>query len=157
MSSGCSDVSWRKILKIYRSVQGTVNSSTSSSNNNYISDELLDVLVNYLSYASISFGSITTAARIHFIGPVIAIVCSSFNGDVQILADVNIHGSRVHAHCHFEFVLKRGDKRVCIVEAKKDDIEQGKAQCLLGCESLSDSDNLETVYGFRQIIWNGCF
>jgi hypothetical protein len=78
---------------------------------------------------------------------VITIVCSSFNGDVQILADVNIHGNRVHAHCHFEFVLKRGDKRVCIVEAKKDDIERGKAQCLLGCESLADSDNLETVYG----------
>ncbi len=32
------------------------------------------------------------------------------------------------AHGHFEFVLRRGDKRGCIVEAKKDDMGQGMAQ-----------------------------
>jgi hypothetical protein len=43
--------------------------------------------------------------------------------------------------------LRRGDKRVCIVEAKKDDMEQGLAQDLLGCEVASELGNLDVVYG----------
>lgn len=150
-STGYSYVSWKQIEGIFHVVLGAVNPySASSSAGHTISDEMLDALVNYLSLASICFGSITAgheAKRVHFIAPVIIIVCSAFNGDIQILAEEDIDGNRVHAHGHFEFVLKRGDKRVCIVEAKKDDLEQGKTQSLVGCESLSDVENLETVYG----------
>jgi hypothetical protein len=87
------------------------------------------VLHKYLSYAAVCFGSISEgheAKRVHFIAPIIIIVCSFFGGDIQILTEEDIDGNRVHAHGHFEFVLKRAQKRICIVEAKKDDILQGK-------------------------------
>lgn len=51
------------------------------------------------------------------------------------------------AHGHFEFVLRRGNKRVCIVEAKKDDMRQGMAQDLLGCEVAAEIDHLNLVCG----------
>jgi hypothetical protein len=51
-------------------------------------------------------------------------------------------------------VLKRSDKRVCIVEAKKDDILKGKIQCLL---ALSDVHKLETVYGISTNYLEWCF
>jgi hypothetical protein len=164
-STGYSYVTWKQVEHIFSVIQGSVNTSSSSSSSSSstihdVSDELLDALVNYLSYASICFGSITEgheAKRVHFIAPVIIIVCSSFNGDIQILAEEDIDGNRVHAHGHFEFVLKRGDKRVCIVEAKKDDILQGKTQSLVGCESLSDVENLETVYGIATNYLEWCF
>jgi hypothetical protein len=58
---------------------------------------------------------------------------------------------------HFEFVLKRGNKRICIAEAKKDDIEQGRTQSLVGCEILSDVENLEIVYGIATNYLEWCF
>jgi len=53
----------------------------------------------------------------------------------------------VKAHGHFEFVLLRGNKRVYIVEAKKDDMGQGIAQDLIGCEVAAEIGHLDTVYG----------
>ena len=60
------------------------------------------------------------------------------------------------AHGHFEFVLRRGDKTVCIVEAKRDDINQGMAQNLLGCEVAAEIDDLHSVYGIvtNYLQWN---
>jgi len=56
----------------------------------------------------------------------------------------------------FEFVLRRGGKRVCIVEAKKDDMSQGMAQNLLGCEVAAEIGHLESVYGIitNYVQWN---
>ncbi|KAF8453369.1 hypothetical protein BGX38DRAFT_1090825, partial [Terfezia claveryi] len=48
---------------------------------------------------------------------------------------------------HFEFVITRGRKKVCIVEEKKDDFDQGLAQGLLGCEAFADIESLSSVYG----------
>jgi hypothetical protein len=56
-------------------------------------------------------------------------------------------GKNVKSNGHFEFMLQRGDKRVCIVLARKEDMEQGLAQSLIGCEVASDQDDLRTVYG----------
>ncbi len=156
-SVGYSYVSWEQVKHIFEVTQGSV---VPSSTSHTITDEMLDALLHYLSLASICFGSITEgheAKRVHFIAPVIIIVCASFNGNIQILAEEDIDGIRVHARGHFGFVLKRGDKRVCIVEAKKDDILQGKTQSLVGCESLSDIENLETVYGIATNYLEWCF
>jgi hypothetical protein len=87
------------------------------------------------------------AKRVHFIAPILIIVCAYFKGDVQILTEEVIDGNRVHAHGHFEFVLKRGNKRLCIVEVKEERIQQGKTQSLLGCESLCDVEELDVTYG----------
>ena len=53
-------------------------------------------------------------------------------------------------------MLRRGDKRVCIVEAKKDDMGQGMAQDLLGCEVAAEIDHLNVVYGIvtNYVQWN---
>ena len=58
----------------------------------------------------------------------------------------NIRGGRIKTSGKFEFVLCRGGKRVCIAEAKTGDMYQGRAQALLGCETLCDIENLSVVY-----------
>jgi hypothetical protein len=120
----------------------------------------LEALYTYLSYASICFRSIyhgCEAKRLHFIAPVLIVVCAHFKGDVEILAEEDIIGKRVRAHGHFEFVLKRGDRRICIVEAKKEKIEQGITQSLLGCESLCDIEGLPVTYGISTNFLEWCF
>lgn len=89
------------------------------------------------------------------IAPIIISVCGTFNGDVEILTNEDIQGNRVHAYTHFDFLLKRNDKRIGIVQFKKGDMSQGKTQCLVGCESLSDVENLDVVYAIatNYLVW----
>jgi hypothetical protein len=112
--------------------------------------EDFELLRQFLDRTNVSIGEILTgkdAKRLHFICPILVIVCSLFNGDVKIKVEEDLKGNYVKANGHFEFMLERNDKRVCIVEAKKEDMEQGLAQSLIGCEVASDVDNLRTVYG----------
>ena len=156
MSLGYSYASWEQVKAYFPLVVGNIGNTTGEG----IPVDLLTALQQYLSYASICFGSIIEgheAKRVHFIAPIIIIVCSYFKGDIQILAEENIEGNRVHARGHFEFVLKRGDKRICIVEAKKDDILQGKTQSLVGCESLCDVEDLSVSYGIATNYLEWCF
>ncbi|KAF0690965.1 Aste57867_17720 [Aphanomyces stellatus] len=81
-----------------------------------------------------------------FIAPILIHV-SCLVENVQILVEENVVGKRVHANGRFEFVLRCGAKRICIVEAKKDDMDQGMAHNLVGCEALADVEQLDTVYG----------
>ncbi|EGZ28980.1 hypothetical protein PHYSODRAFT_250419 [Phytophthora sojae] len=114
-----------------------------------IPDEKLDALHRYFPILVKAFGDIITgkeAKRLHFIVPVLASVCALFDGGVQILAEETVIGKRVHGDGAFEFVLKRGEKRVCIVEAKRDDIQQGLAQAYVGSEALADVEGLPKVY-----------
>ncbi|KAI8904876.1 hypothetical protein EDD86DRAFT_278042 [Gorgonomyces haynaldii] len=67
--------------------------------------------------------------------------------DVTVNVGAELNGKRVDAHGHFEFILTRGSKRVCIVEAKQEQFHQGMAQDLLGCEVAADLDNSSEVYG----------
>lgn len=50
-------------------------------------------------------------------------------------SDADVHG-------RFEFVLKRGGKRVHIIAVKRFDLCQGIAQKLVGLEALADVINL---------------
>jgi hypothetical protein len=119
----------------------------------------LDFLEQYLSMTTKCFGDITTgkeSKRLHFIAPVLICVCILFEGDVDIVVEEDLVGNFVKAHGHFEFMLRRGQKAVCIVEAKKDDIEQGMAQDLVGCEVAAELGGLDIVYGIvtNYIQWN---
>lgn len=153
MSVGYSYANWEQVKGFFHVVTGNLQTTAGDG----LPQPLLTALHQYLSFATICFGSITEAKRVHFIAPIIIIVCSFFNGDIQILAEEDIEGNRVHAHCHFEFVLKRGDKRICIVVAKKDDILQGKTHSLVGCESLCDVDDLTASYGIATNYLEWCF
>jgi hypothetical protein len=122
-------------------------------------DTQLDFLEKYLSFTTKCFGAITTgkeAKRLHFIAPILVCVCFLLKGDVKIVAEEDLVGNFVKAHGHFEFMLIRGTKAVCIVEAKKDDIEQGMAQDLVGCEVAAEVGGLDVVYGIvtNYIQWN---
>jgi hypothetical protein len=114
-----------------------------------LDDEKLVIVHKYMQLASKCFGDITTgkeAKRLHFIAPILVLVCSHFD-DVEILVEHDVNGIHIKTKGHFEFVLKRGNKKVCIIEAKKDDLEQGMAQNLLGCEAIADVEQLDCALG----------
>jgi hypothetical protein len=145
LSSGYSFASWDQVQPYFPVVSGSFPGTASSG----LSQDHLDALQRYLSCASTCFGSLVdggAAKRMHLIAPVIIIVCSHFRGDVQILAEEAIRGNRVRAHGVFEFVLKRNDKRLCIVDAKREDLLQGRAHGLLGCEALCDVEDIPVTY-----------
>ena len=122
-------------------------------------NDRLIFLKDYLSIATKCFGSITTgkeAQRLHFIAPILACVCSLLEGKVGILFEEDLAGNFVKAHGRFEFMITHAGKAVCIVEAKKDDLEQGMAQDLVGCEVAAEVGGLDIVYGIvtNYIQWN---
>jgi len=47
----------------------------------------------------------------------------------------------------FEFVLKVGNKKVYIFAAKKEDVDEGIAQTLVGCEVAAEVGQMDVVYG----------
>jgi len=119
----------------------------------------LDFLAHYLSVAMKCFKPVTEgneSQRLHVIAPILICVCFLFDGDVVIDVEEDLNGEYVKAHGHFEFVLRRGKKKVCIVEAKKDDLLQGMAQDLLGCEVEVDLHGHDIVYGIvtNYVQWN---
>ncbi|KAJ3329493.1 hypothetical protein HDU76_007808 [Blyttiomyces sp. JEL0837] len=110
----------------------------------------LDILAKYLSNATYSFaGNIrlaNEAKRLHFIAPVLVCVCRLLK-DVKIEVEVELNGNFVKAEGRFEFMIKRKNKAVCIIEAKKNDLNQGMAQDLIGCEVAAERHGLDVVYG----------
>jgi hypothetical protein len=136
-------VSWDQVKSVY-------NVGTYVPPRREIDDHQLNFLLEYLSIPTRCFGLMTTrtqATRLHFIAPILLCVCNLFNGDVDICVDEDLVGNFVKAHGHFEFMLRRGKKAVCIVQAIKEDFEQGMAQVLVGCEVAADVEALDTVYG----------
>ena len=109
----------------------------------------LDILHKYLSYVSQCCGSLipgNEAKRLQFISPIIVCVCSLLS-DVKLYTEEELVGSYVRAHGRFEFMIRRGKKVICIVEAKKENLEQGMAQDLIGCEVAAELGGLDVVYG----------
>lgn len=130
MSLGYFYANWDQVKEYFPLVVGNLGTAS----NDGLPEKFLTALYNYLSYATVCFGSISEGhetKRVYFIAPIIFIVCAYFRDDIQILAKEDIDGNR-HAHGHFECVLKRAAKRICFVEVKKDDILQGKTQSLVG-------------------------
>ncbi|KAE8894112.1 hypothetical protein PF007_g4901 [Phytophthora fragariae] len=107
--------------------------------------ELRDRLVEIRKlYRDIYSGK--AAKRQVYIVPIFEAVCLML-GDATILVEEDVKGKNVHVHGRFEFVLKRGRKRVSIVVAKRDNIPQGIAQNVAGLEALSDVEGLERTLG----------
>jgi hypothetical protein len=137
-------VKWNDIEEIYAPSRVFYNQPRMA-----LDDEKLATVYRYMELASKCFGDITTgkeAKRLHFIAPILVLVCSHFD-DVEILVEHDVNGIHIKTKGHFEFVLKRGNRKVCIVEAKKDNLEQGMAQNLLGCEAIADVEELDCALG----------
>ena len=113
-------------------------------------DAKFEYLSHLLAMTSTILGGVkygNEVHRRHLIFPILLVVCTQFDGQVQIKVEEELTGKNVKANGHFEFMLQRGNKRVCIVVARRDGMVQGRAQCLIGCEVVSDLLNLRTVYG----------
>jgi len=109
-------------------------------------------LHNYIVTLTRRLSSVTTgkeSQRLHFIAPILVYVSDLFGPEdsIQIVIEEDLNGVNVKANGHFEFMLKRNNKRICIVEAKKDNMEQGMVQDIVGMEVASDLNGLDTVYG----------
>ncbi|GMF65302.1 unnamed protein product [Phytophthora lilii] len=114
-----------------------------------VSDEVVEQLHARLAQLRKLYGDIITgkeAKRRLFIAAVLEAVCFLL-GDVTILVKEDVIGKYVLVHGRFEFVLKRGSKRISIVEAKLDDIPKGIAQIVAGLEALCDVEGLERTLG----------
>ncbi|KAL7688830.1 hypothetical protein Plhal304r1_c018g0065571 [Plasmopara halstedii] len=114
-----------------------------------IPDHAFDFLIKYIKYAAEAMNGYAEASREakHFIAPVLIMLCSLFV-DAKLEVEESVDGNEVHANGNFEFVLTRGKtKKICIVEAKKNDFNQGKVQALIGCEAVADREGLFVVYG----------
>jgi hypothetical protein len=151
-STAYSYVTWNQVKTVF-------NPTNYVQPRRNIDDAQLSFLAQYLSITTKCFGDITTgkeSKRLHFIAPVLICVCILLDGDVDIVVEEDLVGNFVKAHGHFEFMLRRGNKAVCIVEAKKDDVEQGMAQDLVGCEVAAEVGGLDIVYGIvtNYIQWN---
>lgn len=85
----------------------------------------------------------------YFIAPILICIVILFGpyDPVEIVIEEDLIGEQVKANGHFEFMLKRKDRVVCIIEAKHYDLQQGIAQDLVGNEVASDVNDLDVVYG----------
>ena len=66
---------------------------------------------------------------------------------IDLLIEESMGGKNLNVDGHFEYIIQRGDRKICIVEAKRDDIEQGIVQDLLGCDAVADVEGASCVYG----------
>lgn len=107
-------------------------------------------MIQYKVDAGLCFGTIYSVnePRLNLlIGPLLVDVCSLFNGKVKIVVEETMNGKQLKANGRFEFVLKKGNNIIFIVEAKTDDFKQGFAQDLLECEVAAELDQSDVVYG----------
>lgn len=90
----------------------------------------------------------TEADKLYYICPIILIACQIFGHRIfKINAERKVKA--INLNGQFELVISFGKVRICIVEAKKHQIEQGKAQCFAGMMALTELDKIgsKPVYG----------
>ncbi|GMF66211.1 unnamed protein product [Phytophthora lilii] len=142
-STGYSYVRWSEVKSV-------LDYELYRQNRKPIPEDEFNFLWEYLTYASKAMNGYADAAkeakRYHFIAPVLIMLCNLFD-DVNLEVEESVDGNNVHANVFFEFVLTRGKTKICIVEAKRNDFDQGKAQALVGCEAVADREGVYVVYG----------
>jgi hypothetical protein len=112
--------------------------------------EDLESLYKYLCRATPLFGFIHSgkeAKWLHFVAPILIYIGGLFNDTMRILIEERIPGKNIHTDGNFEFVVQIGGKKMCIIQAKKDDMEQGMVQYLLGRKAVADTEPSECVLG----------
>lgn len=100
----------------------------------------------YLSLGCPLDVSASEATRFHYISIIVNLVVGVTPG-VRAYCERPLAGIDIHAHGRFELVLARGDRVLCIVEAKKFDLRAGIFQALVGTEVAAEGPNSRTVYG----------
>ena len=154
-SSAYSSLNWSLISPVYDHIIHDYSQTVKE-----VPQETMELLHNYIVTLTRRLGSVTTgkeSQRLHFIAPILVYVSDLFGPEdsIKIAIEEDLNGVNVKANGHFEFMLKRKNKRICVVEAKKDDILQGMVQDLVGMEVASDLNDLDTVYGIvtNYVAW----
>jgi hypothetical protein len=143
--SNYSYVSWEDIRSVYEPIMCEMTVQPKE-----FPAEDLESLYKYLCRATPPPGTTHSgkeAKRLHFVAPILIHLDGLFNDTMRILIEERILGKNIHTDGNFEFVVQMGGKKMCIIEAKKDDMEQGMAQDLLGCEAVADTEPSECVLG----------
>jgi hypothetical protein len=139
-STPCSSISWDQVSCIF----STTHYEQPQKD---IGEERAQFLKEYLYYVTKCMARIGgEAQRIHLIAPILFCVGSLLD-EVQIQIEKELKGDFIEAHGRFDFVIKRRNKIIGIVEAKKENIDQGMAQDLVGCELAAERERLDVVYG----------
>jgi hypothetical protein len=140
-SASFSSISWSDVESVFPIAKLTINSIP-------IPESKLELLHTQLSNIHQLYGQVISgkeSKRLQFISPILNAVCILLP-DVTITVEEDMKGVHVHANGRFEYVIHYRNKKVCIVEAKKDDMEQGQVQSLLGCEVVADLEKCSIVY-----------
>jgi hypothetical protein len=121
-------------------------------------DENIESLYNQLLIIHRLFGNFISgkeAKRLQFISPILIAVCSLLP-EAKISVEEDMKGHLVHANVRFEYVLIYKRKKVYIVEAKKENLEQGQIQGLVGCEVVVEKEKCSIVYAIvtDYIYWS---
>ncbi|CAK4496314.1 unnamed protein product, partial [Aphanomyces euteiches] len=142
---GYSSLCWEDIKSIYN----FEDSYDLQPNVSDIPDTDIQLLLARIHDLRDLYGQVTDgkeAKRLFFIAPILETV-SRLIKDVRILVEEDVAGKNVLLNGRFEFVLKRGKKRISLVEAKREDMQQGLVQSVTGLEALADVENLSVTYG----------
>ncbi|KAG9398846.1 hypothetical protein AC1031_014164 [Aphanomyces cochlioides] len=142
---GYSSLCWEDIKSIYN----FEDSYDLQPNVSDIPDADIQLLLARIHDLRDLYGQVTDgkeAKRLFFIAPILETV-SRLIKDVRILVEEDVAGKNVLLNGRFEFVLKRGKKRISLVEAKREDMQQGLVQSVTGLEALADVENLSVTYG----------
>ncbi|RHY41978.1 hypothetical protein DYB34_009422 [Aphanomyces astaci] len=113
-----------------------------------IPPEPMGALDASLKLATKALGSVATSddwTRVFFIAPILIHVACLVDG-VHMVTQEKVIGKRIKVYGQLDFVLRRGETRICIMQAKYDDMEKAMAQVLMGCEAMADMQNLDVVY-----------
>jgi hypothetical protein len=136
-----SSISWRQVESVFPIDKLVLEPKLIPSGD---LDSLHKLLVGiHRLYGQVISGK--ESKRLQFISPILNAVCILLP-EVTITVEEDMKGVNVHANGRFEYVIHYRKKKVCIVEAKKDDMEQGQVQSLLGCEVVADLEKCSTVY-----------
>lgn len=140
-----ANVTWQEVSSILRPTE--TNFLTPME----IPEAAFKILSDYTSFAAMSFElnvhESEDEQRLHFVAPILLCVCNLFKGEVKISADVSVSGHILRAHGRIDFVLKHGDKRIFVVEAKNQFLPEGMKGALLGCEVAAELGHLNNVFG----------
>ena len=119
-------------------------------------EQYVNSLFDHLRYVQRALGGFHSggneAKRLYFIGAVLFYLVAILDKvdssrPVNVLVEQPLKGENICVEGKFEFILERGNKKVCIIVAKKEDFDQGVTQDLLGCDAVADTESLNTVYG----------
>jgi hypothetical protein len=146
---------YEQLPKRFRTDDGPVDSGPFFdliTNAEGIKDKVLDDIMSTIELKNWVYKNLAAneATRIQFMSAVFEHVVHMFKNDserVVLEVEAKLVGKFVRSNSLVDFLIRRGEKAVCIVEAKDENFKKGAVQSILGMEVTADINNEEHVYG----------